>query len=139
MIQLEIAGLPTPWAAHGGFGKRSYNPRGKEKEYVQWQAKAQYNRNFPITGPIRIDVSYHMPMPSGTSKVRRLQMLNGRIHHIKKPDVDNLNKFLCDALKKIVFEDDSQVVEICARKLYGENGKTIIRVEEVNTDSSFPG
>lgn len=132
MLQLEIAGLPTPWKAHGGYGKRSFNPRFKEKEYVQWQVKAQYNRNIPIRGPVRLDVSYHMPMPTKTSKIRKIQMLAGRIHHLSRPDLDNLNKFLCDALKTLVFEDDSQVVEICARKLYGENGKTIVRIEEVN-------
>lgn len=132
MIQLQIDALPTPWAAHGGFGRRSFNPRFKEKEYVQWQVKAQYNRNKPIGGPVRLDISYYLPIPSGTSKVRKLQMLNGRMHHIKRPDLDNLNKFLCDALKKLIFEDDSQIQEICARKLYGESGKTVVRVEEVN-------
>lgn len=133
MIQIQIDGHPTPWAAHGGYGRRSFNPRYKEKEYAQWQIKAQYNRNFPVKGPVSLDISYHLPIPVRTSRVRKREMLAGRIHHISRPDVDNLNKFLCDALKTLVFEDDSQVVEICARKLYGENAKTIVRVKEVSS------
>lgn len=38
--------------------------------------------------------------------------------HIKTPDLDNLGKSILDALNKIAFEDDSQVVELVMRKEY---------------------
>ncbi len=69
-----------------------------------------------------------MPIPEGTSKVRRLQMLNGKIHHIKRPDASNLVKMYEDCLKGIIFDDDSQVVEFTARKIYSETPKVVIRV-----------
>lgn len=72
-----------------------------------------------------------MPIPKTTSAVRRKQMLNGILHHIVRPDTSNLTKFLEDCLKTIVFEDDSQVVEIIARKIYGETPKTVISIEEL--------
>ena len=59
-------------------------------------------------------------------------MLNGLIHHTYNPDCSNLVKFCEDTLKEIVIEDDNQVVQISAIKLYGENPKTIIMVEEIN-------
>lgn len=129
-MQFEISGLPTPWAAHQGYGRKSFNPRFKEKEYAQWQFKSQFNRNSPIAGPIHADICFHLPIPAGTSKARKRDMLAGRLRHIKKPDVDNLTKFILDAAKKIIFDDDSQIVTLFARKIYSECPKTIIRIEE---------
>lgn len=132
MLLLHIEGMPVPWKAHGGCGKRSFNPRFKEKEYVQWQVKSQFNRVQAITGPVFLDISYHMPVPPRTPKARTREMLSGKLHHLKRPDLDNLNKFLCDALKNIVYEDDSQIVAMHCRKIYGSDAKTVVRVEEVN-------
>lgn len=128
MILLQIDGPPVPWAAHQGYGRRAYNPKQKEREYAQWQIKAYFNQQNPIAGPVRLICEYHLPIPTSTRKAIRTQMLNGMVYHIKKPDVDNLNKFLCDCLKTIVFEDDSQVIEINAKKIYSESPKTIIKV-----------
>src|ERR1700676_3304525 len=110
MILIEINKIPVPWRAHAGYGKRSYNPRLAEKEYYQWQIRAQYNQGSPISGPIQVIYTYHMPIPKASSKVRTLQMLNGKMHPIKRPDLDNLNKFLSDTLIGLVIEDDSQIV-----------------------------
>lgn len=132
MILLEINGIPVPWKAHGGFGKRAFNHRKADRERVQWFLRAQYNQNQLLCGPIRVSYSYYVPIPKGTSKARKLQMLNGLMHPIKRPDVDNFNKFLSDCLTGIIWEDDSQVVELTARKLYGDTPKTVIRVESIN-------
>lgn len=132
MILLQVEGHPTPWAAHAGYGRRSFNPRFKEKEYAQWQIKAQFNQQAPIAAPVRLDLTFHMPIPAGTSKVRRLQMLNGRMRHMKRPDVTNMQKFIEDVLKGIVIEDDSQVVEVVARKVYSEKPKTVVQIEALH-------
>lgn len=56
-------------------------------------------------------------------------MLAGVMHHIKKPDTSNCTKFLEDTLKGIVIEDDSQVVEIIAKKIYSDIPKTVLLVD----------
>ncbi len=132
MIQIEIDGIPVNWKSHVGYGRKSFNPKYKERAFYQWQIRAQYNRELPIAGPVVCYYTFHMPIPASTSKVRKLQMLNGIMHPIKRPDVDNLNKFLSDCLKGIVFEDDSLIVELNSKKVYGERPKTIIRIEEMN-------
>ena len=129
MITIVIDGIPVSWRAHAGYGRKSFNPRYREREYYQWQIRSQWNQQTPISAPIRLDVAFHLPIPKATSKVRRLQMLNDKIHHICRPDVDNLNKFLNDTLKGIVFEDDSQVVALNSRKIYGETPKTVVNLE----------
>ena len=132
MITLEIIHEPVAWAAHKGSGNRSYNPRFKEKQFFQWQIRTQFNRKSPITGPVKLVMVYHMPIPKATSRVRKAQMLNGLIHHIKRPDCSNITKFSEDCLKGIVIEDDSQVVELQVKKIYGEIPKTVIQIEEIS-------
>lgn len=42
-----------------------------------------------------------------------------RKHMTTKPDVDKLSRAILDALTGVVWKDDSQVVELRARKTYG--------------------
>jgi Holliday junction resolvase RusA-like endonuclease len=129
MILIEISGDPVPWAAHRGYGKRAFNPRKEQREKYQWQIKAQYNQLDPLSGPLKVDYTYFVGIPKSTSKIRRMQMLNGKMHPITRPDIDNYDKFLSDCLTDIVWQDDSQVIEKMSRKIYGEREKTIIRIE----------
>lgn len=46
-----------------------------------------------------------------------------------RPDVDNLLKTVLDALTGVIYDDDSQVVCVTGRKLYGAEDMTKIRVE----------
>ena len=132
MILIEISGDPVPWAAHRGYGKRAFNPRKEQREKYQWQIKAQYNQLKPMEGPIKVDYTYFVGIPKATSKVRRMQMLNGMMHPITRPDIDNYDKFLSDCLTSIVWVDDSQVIEKMSRKIYGEREKTIIKVMSIH-------
>ena len=72
-----------------------------------------------------------MPIPESTSKIRRSAMLNRQLHHIKKPDTTNLQKFAEDVLSGIVFEDDRQVVWITSKKIYSEKPRTVITVTKI--------
>lgn len=69
-----------------------------------------------------------MPIPKGISNKKR-----GEWHelkpHVKRPDLDNLVKTVCDALNGIAFEDDSALVQIVASKIYSENPRTEITLE----------
>lgn len=93
----------------------------------------------PLTGPIRIAVSFVMPRPNSHyrtgAKADHLKDSAPR-WHTSKPDMDNLFKGLKDALKGVAWGDDSQVA------LYGESNKryvtgrdeaphTVLVIEEV--------
>ncbi len=125
---LEIEGHPVPWKAHAGYGRRSFNPLFREREYVQWQIKNQIGSGFNlIEGPVSVVFTYYFPFPKSMSKKKRDQ----GCPHTKRPDITNLNKFLEDCLKTIVIVDDSQVVEITGRKFYSSDVKTVIKIEEL--------
>jgi len=69
-------------------------------------------------------VTFILPMPKSRSKKKRAEM--NRKPHQSKPDKDNLEKALLDAL----FEDDAHLWDLRVTKLWGEVGQIIIR--EIN-------
>lgn len=83
----------------------------------------------PFEGPVMIDVHFHMPIPSSLSKKKQNEL---RLKpHVKKPDLDNLVKTVCDALNGYVWKDDSQIYMIIARKSYGYDfSYTKVRIGE---------
>jgi Holliday junction resolvase RusA-like endonuclease len=128
MYEIKIECAPIPWKAHGGWGNHAYNPRHDEKLFYQLHIKNQYPENFPIATAVRTEYLFLMGIPSSYTKKKREYMLNDHVEHIKRPDTSNLVKFAEDCLKGIVFKDDSQVVEIHARKIYALIPSTIIKI-----------
>lgn len=59
-----------------------------------------------------------------------------------KPDVDNLAKFLLDAMTGVLFEDDSQIVELNVHKLRDNvgtcDGRVAIQVERASNITNMP-
>lgn len=81
------------------------HPVNAFKASVRHAARAAY-QGPPLEGPIELIAWFIMPRPlSMIWKRRRMP----RARHIKTPDRDNLEKSLKDALKGIVWRDDSQV------------------------------
>jgi len=132
MLILEIAGNPLalkrPRFYRKGEHMGVYDSQKVEKEQIIWQLRAQF-RNEPFAFPMMIDLTFFMPIPKSTSKAKKRQMVCGSIHHIKKPDIDNLQKFILDCMNNIVYKDDAQIVELNSKKLYAENPGTLIVIK----------
>jgi len=81
------------------------------KEAIAWYGKVEALRQglrSPVDGAISINLIFQMGK-------------NGKeVYHTKKPDIDNLAKAVKDALKGIIYKDDSQIVEAYLSKQYGE-------------------
>lgn len=58
-------------------------------------------------------------------------MLDGELLPSKKPDIDNIVKAVLDALNKVAYRDDTQVVELQVRKQYSERPRLEICLEKV--------
>jgi Holliday junction resolvase RusA-like endonuclease len=131
MISLDLFGDPVakarPKFCRQGKFVRTYDPQDKLKEGIQWQLRSLY-KNDPLTIPLALDIIFFMPISKSLSGIKKRQMANGIIAHVKKPDLDNLNKFYMDCMNKIVFNDDSQIVEIRAKKIYSNKSGTLIRI-----------
>lgn len=131
MITLELFGDPIPQKrprfARKGPHVTCYDPLSKEKEQLKWQIRSQF-REEPLLIPLKLDLIFYMPIPQSLSGVKKKQMANGLIAHIKKPDLDNLQKFILDCLNGLAFKDDAQVCEIRAKKIYSTKPGTLIRL-----------
>jgi len=75
-------------------------------------------KNPPLECPIRLSIFYSMPIPKGTKMPRRMWMLEHRISHTGKPNLDVLNAFLMDCLRGIIFRDHSQIVQFHSEKKF---------------------
>lgn len=93
-----------------GAGVGAYDPEtsAEWKQVVAWMARKEGAR--VMDGPLSVTMIFHMPRPKSLPKKT--------LHHVKKPDLDNLAKGVKDALKHICYHDDSQVVSLSLEKRY---------------------
>lgn len=103
-----------------GNGVGTFNPQ--EAEAGQWVLCAKPQIKEKICGPVSITVTFAFARPKGhfgTGKNSHLLKPSAPEKHTAKPDLDNCVKFVKDCLRNLAFEDDSCVVEIIARKIWG--------------------
>jgi Holliday junction resolvase RusA-like endonuclease len=96
---------------------RSYEAQIK---YMGQIAMREALLDAPMEGMLRCRVTAVFAVPKSMSKRDKAHALAGYIRPTTKPDDDNLLKCR-DALKGVVFRDDSLFVESVVRKFYGEN------------------
>lgn len=134
-IQFQIPGPPKHQQRHrsssrGKFVHR-YDPSAKDKVNFLLQAK-QYAPKLAHTDVIYLTVWFCMPIPKShyrTGKFAGTLKDGAPTWHTKKPDVDNLIKFVMDSLNKVFWKDDSQICSVIAQKRYDEKPRTIIQID----------
>lgn len=99
----------------------------------------------PIDGPVRLTLLFVMPRPKG--KIWKTKPMP-RYWHTSRPDSDNLEKGVKDALNKLAWLDDSQVADTRKSKVVA-NGDEAAKVsivieslsdyEELSFYQHFPG
>ena len=67
---------------------------------------------------LRLSVDVYKGTNKSVSLKKKSQMILGVIRPGKKPDMDNIIKSIQDALNKVAFDDDKQIVEVNVRKFY---------------------
>lgn len=73
-----------------------------------------------LTGAIAMKVDMYFAIPKSWSKAKREAALAALIRPTVKPDKDNIEKVICDAINKIVYIDDAAVTDSLPRKRYAE-------------------
>ncbi len=72
----------------------------------------------PLEGPLLVQVYAHLQPPESWSGWEASAALEGLTRPTSKPDLDNIVKAALDACNKVLWNDDAQIVEICAGKTY---------------------
>jgi Holliday junction resolvase RusA-like endonuclease len=79
--------------------------------------------------PVSVELLAELPIPASWSKKRRNLAILGIIRPGTRPDLDNIVKLASDAmLNGVVVRNDTLVVELHARKIYGLQPKLVITV-----------
>lgn len=110
----------------------AYTPT-KTKDYenlVKQYFILKYRRINPLEGRIKVEIKAYFGIPKNTSKKQKEEMLKDNISPIKKPDIDNIAKIILDALNQLAFKDDNQIVKLDIEKIYSEEEKVYIKIEE---------
>ncbi len=84
-----------------------------------------------FTGPIVVSIWAYRSIPKSMSKKLRKEAIDGTLRPTTKPDLDNITKSVLDALNKISFNDDSQIVSLHLHKFYSEEPRTEITIEDM--------
>ena len=82
----------------------------------------------PIEGPLELRVTAIRSIPASLSGKKQRAAELGEIMPTTKPDLDNVVKAIKDACNKIIWRDDSQVVDLIAKKRYGRIPRVEIEV-----------
>lgn len=105
------------------ISKTVYTPN-KTAKYEKQIAKAYTDSGgkcIPADCYVSVNVSAFFPVPKSYSKKKREDCLERRLRPDKKPDMDNILKVVLDALNRVAYVDDKQVVELIGRKYYTES------------------
>ena len=135
----EIAGEPTAWSTHRGYGKKSFSPHYKQKEAAQYFLSKQHENKPLINTGIFVDFYFEMPIPSSMpKKIQKLIDSGAIIYHIKRKDRSNCIKFAEDCLTGTVITDDNIICGGKAEKYYSRTPRTIIHIMEPPNDVYIP-
>ena len=127
MITLTIPGKIVAqqrpkFARHGDF-IQTYDPKPCRdyKKMVQLfanQAVAKQKGFKPYEKAVEVVLWFFFEIPASFSDAERLDAANGKIRPIVRPDLDNLAKGVLDAVKGILWTDDSIIVTMHVKKFY---------------------
>lgn len=119
MIQVFVPGVPQPQGSKNAYlrGGRCVLVEANKnlpvwRAYVQEMLEQANGSCEPMTGPISLTAIFFMPKPRTVK--RRLPTV--------APDLDKLVRAIGDACTKSgIIEDDSQICEIVAHKVYEDS------------------
>lgn len=136
MAEITILGVPQgkerPRVVRSGNKSISYTS-SKTKDYEKQVALCYQiaRQEYFGTKPLKATITAYYPVPQSNSKKIRETKLQQQILPCIKPDCDNIAKIILDALNGIAYEDDKQVVFLVVGKLYSDNPRVVVKLEEM--------
>ncbi len=136
LVRFTVHGDPLPKGS-----TRALIPKGWTRPVItsatkglkKWEATiaaiaGEHMEGEWMTGAVNVRMYFTLTRPKSLPKKQ--------FHHIKRPDLDKLTRAAIDAMTRVIWRDDSQVVLIQAGKRYtgpktGESPRVEFDIEEL--------
>lgn len=130
-FQITPVAQGRPRMCRVGSGVRAVDPPKSRiyKETLRTMARMS-NPQMIANRPLDVSLLFVLKIPESWSKKIKAKAIAGEITPARRPDLDNYVKAVLDAFNGVVWEDDSAIVEITARKTYGEKPEVRVAVNE---------
>ena len=118
MIRLDVIGRPTPQGSKRVFNGRLVEAQSanlkKWRKAIEEACQPYSDKNIHL-GPVRLEVDFFLERPKSVKQEKRPLP-------IVPPDLDKLVRAVGDGIGQsgMVWGDDSQIVELVARKFYAD-------------------
>lgn len=137
-IEFTVPGNPKALKRHRTFQKGkfkgTYDP--SEGDKADFLVKAMENKpDIPFNEPLGVCYTYFFPRPKNHYRTGAFANEMKDVApkwHTSKPDVDNLNKFINDALAGTFWKDDSIICSETSYKYYGDSPHILIQITRLN-------
>lgn len=94
---------------------------------IAWTWRQKY-KEPPLEEPLEVNMLAYFTIPKSWTKNKKYLAEIGLIRPTVKPDADNILKMV-DALNKVAWIDDKQIVSMSCRKYYSTEPRLEIDVE----------
>ena len=138
--RFAVLGLPAPQGSkrHVGGG-RMVESSERVKPWRRQVAAAYRDHDFGdvLDGPVSVTVDFYLPRPKshyGTGRNAGALKPSAPAEHLTMPDLDKLTRAVGDALTRLAWRDDSQIVAWHAYKHYATSAHPVgatIMIQEV--------
>lgn len=156
-LTFTVYGHPEPAGSKKAYVPKGWtravvtdaNPNAKAwKQEIATTAQAVFNRQHGPTGltehvellarPFMVDLTFYLARPKGhygTGRNAGVLKPSAPRYPAVKPDIDKLSRAVLDALTRVLWRDDAQVVQKFASKVYGTPECVIVTVCPLNPNT----
>jgi Holliday junction resolvase RusA-like endonuclease len=134
LVEFTVPGDVRGWARQKPIGYGSSVPDTKSQRYkrvIEKAARSSMRDAQLVRGPVRLLITAYIAVPASYSRRKREDCLTCRVWPTVKPDFDNIEKVVADALTGVVWLDDKQVVQSAFNKLWAVRGSLHVMVDAV--------
>ena len=133
-----VYGTPEPAGSKRYVGKNRIvdaNPKAAGWKRKVANVAAEYF-DTPLVGPVGLRMVFSRPRPKSHYNSKGGLKPNAPRTHTIRPDAGKLARGTMDALSRVAYEDDSQVVYETHHKQWGDTGWVLIQVWPLAAEAS---
>ena len=112
----------------------TYTPEktARFEERLAWAAQDVMRRQPLLEGALHMEVYAYFSIPAYKPAKWKDAAKEQGIRPTKKPDIDNIVKGVADALNKVVYVDDTQIVTLLCGKYYSDRPRIEIFIKKLD-------